>query len=249
MEYDDADYYANQTVGQIIWDYMNACLLFVQFKYIINPDTRGKAIWDWTMIMLTLYSLVVIPWNAGFDPLGADDMVGFDYFVNAFFLIDVWINFRTATKDYAGRYVFDTRLIARKYLKNGFVLDLLAAFPFELVMTSAFVTTPEGAPTYLADYAQVNKLWKLPGIFRGFRLAYSPRLDALASPFSRILKLLVGFLLLAHFNCTIFFYVGKTQPAAATDSWVAKEGESLGQLLLCMCTFALVCLFVSFCTL
>ena len=48
--------------------------------------------------------------------------------------MDVFFNFRTTIQDFiTGDEITDGKIIATSYLKGRFILDLIAAIPFELI--------------------------------------------------------------------------------------------------------------------
>jgi hypothetical protein len=56
------------------------------------------------------------------------------YVINLFFAFDIVLGFRKAYLNRkTGREVRDPKLIAEKYLKSHFIIDLLSGIPFELV--------------------------------------------------------------------------------------------------------------------
>lgn len=177
-------------------------------KYTLQPEAKEKITWDWVMIVLTLYSLVIIPWNAAFSPATGSTMFPLDMTVTVFFFMDIVVNFRTAYPDHQGNNVFDSRMIYMRYLRFGFPIDLLAAFPFEIFAPAFTNVDPDFAVALL----------KLPGLLRGVRLVDNQRLDDLSSPLWRIMKLLLSFVMLAHLNASLFFLVGTYQPRSITGT-------------------------------
>ena len=57
------------------------------------------------------------------------------YLLNAciFFLSDIILNFRTTYVSKSGQVMYETKMIAINYIRGWFVLDLLAAIPFDLL--------------------------------------------------------------------------------------------------------------------
>ena len=53
----------------------------------------------------------------------------FDIFVEAVFIFDVILNFRTTYVSKSGNVVFNPRLITKNYFKSWFSVDLFAAIP------------------------------------------------------------------------------------------------------------------------
>ena len=63
-----------------------------------------------------------------------DPLVILDYIVDVMFIIDIFINFRTTFVDVHDEVVSDPCRVAIHYMKGWFVVDLLAAIPFELLI-------------------------------------------------------------------------------------------------------------------
>lgn len=113
-----------------------------------------KAIWDWIVLFLVMYTAIVTPFmatfvltgnanrhshpstdNASSSALIVDDpLVIVDYIVDVMFIIDIFINFRTTFVDSNDEVVSDPCRVAVNYMKGWFIVDLLAAIPFELLI-------------------------------------------------------------------------------------------------------------------
>lgn len=114
-----------------------------------------KAIWDWLVLALVTYTAVVTPYMASFVlamdeekeqlerrsgnkttgnnfPL-SDPLVIVDYVVDIMFIIDIFINFRTTYVDGNNEVISSPCRIAVHYIKTWFIIDMLAAIPFELL--------------------------------------------------------------------------------------------------------------------
>ena len=119
-----------------------------------------KAFWDWLILFLVIYTAIVTPYVASFiltrdkkreelnrDPetrrntgpvtVYSDPLVIVDYIVDVMFIIDIFINFRTTFVDDNDEVVSHPCRIAVHYLKTWFVIDLVAAIPFELLIMIA----------------------------------------------------------------------------------------------------------------
>lgn len=113
-----------------------------------------KAIWDWLVLALVTYTAVVTPYMASFvlamdeekeqhqtqsnETAGnnytySDPLVIVDYVVDIMFVIDIFINFRTTYVDGNNEVVSSPCRIAVHYMKTWFIIDMLAAIPFELL--------------------------------------------------------------------------------------------------------------------
>ena len=56
----------------------------------------------------------------------------FDVIVEAVFIFDVILNFRTTFVSKSGNVVFNPNLISKNYLRSWFIIDLFAAIPIDL---------------------------------------------------------------------------------------------------------------------
>ena len=114
-----------------------------------------KAIWDWLVLALVTYTAVVTPYMASFvlakdqekeeyekqfsnatsvNNFGySDPMSIVDYVVDIMFVIDIFINFRTTYVDGNNDVISSPCRIAVHYMKTWFIIDMLAAIPFELL--------------------------------------------------------------------------------------------------------------------
>lgn len=114
-----------------------------------------KALWDWIVLFLVMYTAIITPYMAAFVltrdsnqeaadvhsahassglTIADDPLVILDYIVDVMFIIDIFINFRTTFVDANDFVVSDPCLVAINYMKGWFVVDLLAAIPFELLI-------------------------------------------------------------------------------------------------------------------
>lgn len=116
-----------------------------------------KAIWDWLVLALVTYTAVVTPYMASFvlpmdeekeqlkrsvsnettsttnNYAHTDPLVIVDYVVDIMFIIDIFINFRTTYVDSNNEVISSPCRIAVHYMKTWFIIDMLAAIPFELL--------------------------------------------------------------------------------------------------------------------
>lgn len=82
--------------------------------------------------MLTFYIAIMVPYNVAFSRHGKTrDLIIVDMVIELFFILDIVVHFRTTYVNKTGRIVYDQKAIAIHYLKGWFVLDFLAALPFE----------------------------------------------------------------------------------------------------------------------
>lgn len=124
-------------------------------KFIILHYSPFKAVWDWIILLLVLYTAVFTPFVVAFllnedetrmklnqdsvtrnrnaDSKQADPLVIIDLLVDIMFIADILINFRT-TYVHNGEVVSNPQKIAVNYLKGWFIIDAVAAIPFDLLL-------------------------------------------------------------------------------------------------------------------
>lgn len=129
-------------------------------RFIISHYGVFKTFWDWLILIATFYVAVVVPYNASFVDEGHPRIsVTSDVVVEALFIIgklfhfhfflsfdrkyyitcvfsDIVLNFRTTFVSKKGEVVSDSKAIALNYIRSWFVVDLLAALPFDLLYAS-----------------------------------------------------------------------------------------------------------------
>lgn len=139
---------------------------------IIDPDGEFKKIWDMTVLLVTIYSAIIIPLSVIFKVFGKPyDSVSI-WIVTLVYTADVVINFYTSIPG-RGTLIHDRRIIAGKYLKSWFAIDVLAAFPVPLVG----VVFPAAGVLNLLRVLRLNRLFKLMRISRSLKRLSGPRMN------------------------------------------------------------------------
>ncbi|KAK6030750.1 hypothetical protein OSTOST_03108 [Ostertagia ostertagi] len=105
-----------------------------------------KAVWDWIILLLVIYTAVFTPYVAAFllrelqdtsrkarfsEPLEIVDLI-----VDIMFIVDIIINFRTTYVNENDEVVSHPGKIAIHYFKGWFVIDMIAAVPFDLLLVN-----------------------------------------------------------------------------------------------------------------
>ncbi|ELU16133.1 hypothetical protein CAPTEDRAFT_228010 [Capitella teleta] len=187
-------------------------------KLIILHYSPFKAVWDWIVLLLVLYTAVFTPYTAAFllnedetraklnqdsgtrsknaDFSNADPLVIIDLIVDVMFIADILINFRT-TFLHNGEVVMDPHKIAINYLKGWFLIDAVAAIPFDLLLFG----------TGTSDTMTVTGVLKTARLLRLLRVAR--RIDQYSEYGAAVLLLLMAaFTLVAHWLACIFYAIG-----------------------------------------
>ncbi|KAJ4924365.1 hypothetical protein JOQ06_000605 [Pogonophryne albipinna] len=105
-----------------------------------------KAVWDWLILLLVIYTAIFTPYSAAFllndieeqrrrecgyscSPLNVVDLI-----VDIMFIVDILINFRTTYVNANEEVVSHPAKIAIHYFKGWFLIDMVAAIPFDLLI-------------------------------------------------------------------------------------------------------------------
>ncbi|XP_032872952.1 potassium voltage-gated channel subfamily H member 6-like, partial [Amblyraja radiata] len=115
-------------------------------KWTILHYSPFKAMWDWLILLLVIYTAIFTPYSAAFllndqeeekrwvcgyscNPLAIVDLI-----VDIMFIIDIIINFRTTYVNENDEVVSHAAKIAIHYFKGWFLIDIVAAIPFDLLI-------------------------------------------------------------------------------------------------------------------
>ncbi|EAT47290.1 AAEL001578-PA, partial [Aedes aegypti] len=118
-------------------------------KWTILHYSPFKAVWDWIILILVMYTAIFTPYVAAFllgEPdfnqrknrkYADDPIVIIDLIVDVTFVIDILINFRTTFVNGQDEVVSHPGRIAVHYLSGWFLIDLVAAIPFDLLLVGS----------------------------------------------------------------------------------------------------------------
>ncbi|CAH2086601.1 unnamed protein product [Euphydryas editha] len=173
-------------------------------RFIISHYGVFKTFWDWLILIATFYVAVVVPYNASFVDEGHPRIsVTSDVVVEALFIIDIVLNFRTTFVSKKGEVVSDSKAIALNYIRSWFVVDLLAALPFDLLYASDVYSGAE------STHGNVH-LVKLTRLLRLARLLQ--KMDRYSQYSALILTLsMLSFTLVAHWLACIWFIIAEKE--------------------------------------
>ncbi|UYV61478.1 hypothetical protein LAZ67_1004997 [Cordylochernes scorpioides] len=143
-------------------------------RWTILHYSPFKAVWDWIILLLVIYTAIFTPYVAAFllneerdkrnKKYGDDPLVVIDIIVDVMFIIDILINFRTTYVSANDEVVSQPSKIAVHYLKGWFIIDVVAAIPFDLLLVGS--ETDEK----LSQRFRLFNLQKLSQRFRLFNL-------------------------------------------------------------------------------
>ncbi|KAM9380746.1 voltage-gated inwardly rectifying potassium channel KCNH7 [Phaethornis superciliosus] len=201
-------------------------------KFTILHYSPFKAVWDWLILLLVIYTAIFTPYSAAFllndseerkrrecgyscSPLNVVDLI-----VDIMFIIDILINFRTTYVNQNEEVVSDPAKIAIHYFKGWFLIDMVAAIPFDLLI---FGSGSEETTTLIG-------LLKTARLLRLVRVAR--KLDRYSEYGAAVLMLLMCiFALIAHWLACIWYAIGNVERPYLDHKigWLDSLGEQLGK--------------------
>uniref|UniRef100_A0A674C513 Voltage-gated inwardly rectifying potassium channel KCNH2 n=1 Tax=Salmo trutta TaxID=8032 RepID=A0A674C513_SALTR len=199
-------------------------------KWTILHYSPFKAVWDWVILLLVIYTAIFTPYSAAFllsdqegaamqncgyscSPLNVVDLI-----VDVMFIIDIIINFRTTYVNNNDEVVSQSQRIAVHYFKGWFLIDMVAAIPFDLLIYRSGEET-----TTLIGLLKTARLLRLVRVAR--------KLDRYSEYGAAVLFLLMcTFALIAHWLACIWYAIGNVERAgAARIGWLDSLGDQLGK--------------------
>jgi hypothetical protein len=104
---------------------------------LIRANSKFRTRWDILVIGFSLWICITLPVQIAFEPATLESL--FNQVINIaadiIYIVDLFINFRTTIfNDLTNDEIFETKEIAIFYLKNRFILDLIASIPFDVIL-------------------------------------------------------------------------------------------------------------------
>ncbi|KAL1006352.1 hypothetical protein UPYG_G00071240, partial [Umbra pygmaea] len=196
-------------------------------KWTVLHYSPFKAVWDWLILLLVIYTAILTPYSAAFllniheetlvvncsycSPLNVVDLI-----VDIMFIVDIVINFRTTYVNANDEVVSAPLRIAVHYFKGWFLIDMVAAIPFDLLISRTGEET-----TTLIGLLKTARLLRLVRVAR--------KLDRYSEYGAAVLFLLMcTFALIAHWLACIWYAIGSVERNGSIG-WLHTLGESLGK--------------------
>nr|XP_020450382.1 potassium voltage-gated channel subfamily H member 7 [Monopterus albus] len=201
-------------------------------KFTILHYSPFKAVWDWLILLLVIYTAILTPYSAAFllndqeeqkrrecgyscSPLNVIDLI-----VDIMFIIDILINFRTTYVNQNEEVVSHPTKIAIHYFKGWFLIDMVAAIPFDLLIFGS----GSDETTTLIGLLKTARLLRLVRVAR--------KLDRYSEYGAAVLMLLMCiFALIAHWLACIWYAIGNVEKPFLEHKigWLDNLGVSIGK--------------------
>ena len=201
--------------------------------FILLPHTRFRTAWDVFMAWLLSILAFYIPFRVCFyfdeDPATERQAIFWiELAADCLFAIDIVLNFLTAYGDAkTKRIVVDPKKIARNYLKGFFFVDVIATFPFGLVLSHPAI----GLTNKVGKFGRLPKLLKF---LRAAKLLKLMRLQQFISRLeteynihhgvARMVKVISLVFLVTHVVACFFYLIGLSGGNDDEDGgWIYRE--------------------------
>uniref|UniRef100_A0A8C3U9D4 Potassium voltage-gated channel subfamily H member 6 n=1 Tax=Catharus ustulatus TaxID=91951 RepID=A0A8C3U9D4_CATUS len=202
-------------------------------RWTILHYSPFKAVWDWLILLLVIYTAVFTPYSAAFllneeqmeekrwdcsytcDPLNIIDLI-----VDIMFIVDIVINFRTTYVNINDEVVSHPGKIAIHYFKGWFLIDMVAAIPFDLLI----FRSGSDETTTLIGLLKTARLLRLVRVAR--------KLDRYSEYGAAVLFLLMcTFALIAHWLACIWYAIGNVERPYMEHKigWLDNLGDQIGK--------------------
>ncbi|XP_039976097.1 potassium voltage-gated channel subfamily H member 6a isoform X2 [Xiphias gladius] len=207
-------------------------------KWTILHYSPFKAVWDWVILLLVIYTAIFTPYSAAFllnemeeqrrrtcgytcNPLNVVDLV-----VDVMFIVDILINFRTTYVNENDEVVSHPGRIAQHYFKGWFLIDIVAAIPFDLLIFRSGSEEPQ--TTTLIGLLKTARLLRLVRVAR--------KLDRYSEYGAAVLFLLMcTFALIAHWLACIWYAIGNVERTGSAHiggmkiGWLDNLADQIGK--------------------
>ena len=193
---------------------------------VLLPNSNSRLAWDVYLCMLIVYSVITVTCRIGFDLevglTGNDSIV--DYTIDSLFAADIVLNFFTGYYDQDMVLVTDHALIAKKYLRWWFWIDVGATVPFDVIVEVA--SNKDGGELRALKLIRFFRLLKL-GRLR--KLSYAIRnledLTGIHPTVFELLRLLAKILFLSHFVACGWHFISNSSGGEGVFKILGLENE------------------------
>jgi hypothetical protein len=135
--------------------------------FFFRAHSQNRLRFDLFIMFLATFNCFQVPYNMAFSDVEDENIYYkiLNGFIDAFFIADIFVNFRTSiVDDITGDETLNTGIIAWQYIKSRFWIDLLASIPVDIF--GFFLLSNGGSGTSLRLFG----LLKLVRVLRLSRL-------------------------------------------------------------------------------
>lgn len=186
--------------------------------YIFDPHDQKRLGWDFMILVLLVYTAMWVPIRVGFDysPGGLPRIL--EVTVDLLFLTDVVVNFLTAYEGENGHLSLSLSDIAKRYVKQWFLIDVVSSIPLDLFVSNE----DEG----ISNITSIFKLLKILRVFRALRVfaRLEEELNLQGRRPMKMIKISIGVVFIMHLFACGWAFMARQGTDYHVDSWVAQAG-------------------------
>lgn len=195
---------------------------------MISCTGTFRSCWDISSLIMVLYCTFSVPYDMCFEPPKSDPASIVDLIVEAFFIIEIFLNFFTTYFDPDdGEETTHPLFIAIGYARSWMPIDMVSSIPSEMI-TRVYAAIPpaadgSGGPPDALSKLQIIRILRLAKLLRLLRIKQLMEDIEMAVPSMRtvfgLFRLLFMMMILGHFEACLFYVVAKQNIG---NSWVSK---------------------------
>ncbi|CAN6478972.1 unnamed protein product [Victoria cruziana] len=183
--------------------------------FIVLPESRLYTLWVRFILVWAVYSSFFTPLEFGFFRGLPTNLFLLDIAGQLAFLVDIVLQFFVAYRDdQTYKMVYNRNSIALRYLKSGFIVDVLSCLPWDYF----YRTCGRKEEVRYLLWLRLSRARKVTNFFQ--RLEKNIRINYL---FTRIVKLIVVELYCTHTAACVFYYLATTLPESQEGyTWIGS---------------------------
>jgi hypothetical protein len=185
---------------------------------MIGVHSNFRLSWDVLIAFLAFVSCIFVTWQLVFNPDSGNQIWSFIYFIDLIFIIDIGLNFFTSYRD-KGVEVTEADKTARRYARTMLPFDVIANFPWEIILLFVDNHAWLGVPLLLWLRApRFLRVIRLFAIFRNWESL------SWANPgLLRIIRFGVAVALVTHLVACSWFFTASAQEFPV-GNWAETAG-------------------------
>eukprot|EP01052_Picozoa_sp_SAG31_P028381 SAG31_NODE_2734_length_5172_cov_2.068007_5_plen_386_part_00 len=191
----------------------------MQSARMLHPMGTFRKRWDLLQVLALAYVASIVPYRIGFsnDTKPFEFWFVFDMFVDLYFVLDLFISFRTAFYIETGELQFRPKQVARRYLQTWFPVDMLSCLPINYV-TLYIESLQESKHAGASSEAKSNKFFRMLRLFRLLKLLRLLRLQRIIARYEEeyyglaftlsTIKIMLIVIFVGHWLCCVWYFAG-----------------------------------------
>jgi hypothetical protein len=207
----------------------------IQSEYIIHPNSYFQRYSDLIICLSLFVTLFFTPICAAFD-LSGRLIIAIDIIIDLIYTTDLILGFFKAFHDKEENLIFVQRKIIVNYLFTYFIFDLIAAFPFNSLITCKVIQTDDSTLWQMFRFLRLAKAMKIsvvrplkalkkiiPKKIKQYRRQTMGNISNLWKNFFRYL---MAFIIIIHILTCFWIYLGRLDPEINWFKFVSDNSNN-----------------------